>query len=265
MTEGSPKARPTVFIATPCYGGAVTQEYLLSVLSLVSQAAAAGIEIVVALQGHDSLITRSRNTLVGHFLETSATHLLFIDADIGFEPEQVRRMLAFDQDVVCGIYPLKVRDWGQKTIDQLRLGEPAETATLRYVGLACSGSEVERRGEFVTGEYAGCGFMLIRRAAIERMIMAYPETAYRAAHCYANVKARNTYALFESEIDHENGLYLSEDFAFCRRFRAMGGKIWLDTAGRLTHVGSHSFVGAPAIRFGASGAAGDASGAAVAA
>jgi len=265
MIDVRPNARPNVFIATPCYGGSVTQEYTLSLLGLIGFAAGAGIEIVVALQGHDSLITRSRNTLVGHFLETSATHLFFIDADIGFEAQQVQRMLAFDQDVVCGIYPLKVRDWGQQTVDQLRLGEPAETATLRYVGLACDAGEAERQGDFVTGQYAGCGFMLIKRSAIERMIMAYPETVYRAAHCYANAKARNTYALFESEIDHAEGLYLSEDFAFCRRFRSIGGKIWLDTASRLTHVGAHSFVGAPAIRFGASCAASEVAGTAFAA
>lgn len=257
MIDQNPNDRPVIFIATPCYGGLVPQEYVLSILELVSYAATRGLEMVFALQGHDSLITRSRNTLVSHFLQTTATHLIFIDADIGFQPKQLEQMLAFDQEVVCGVYPLKVRDSGQKTHEQMQSGEPWETASLRYVGLPCDPHELERRGSFVTGQYAGCGFMLIKRSAVERMILSYPETAYRASHCYTNAKAERTYALFESEIDHDEGIYLSEDFAFCRRFRAIGGKIWLDTAGRLTHVGSHSFVGAPAIRFAAHTAATD--------
>ena len=249
MAEMPPPARPTVFIATPCYGGLVSQEYTLSLLALSTYNTRVGLEIVVALQGHDSLVTRSRNTLVGHFLDSNATHLLFIDADIGFEPSQVERMVAFDEDVVCGIYPLKVRDWGPMSLDQMKLGVAAETASLRYVGLACDANEFEQRGDFVTGQYAGCGFMLIKRGAIERMITAFPETAYRAIHSYSNAKPRSGYTLFETEIDHQDGLYLSEDFAFCRRFRSIGGKIWLDTQGKLTHVGSHAFVGEPSIGF----------------
>ena len=103
--------RPMIFIATPCFGGLVSQHYMQSVISLIQYAGQAGFDAMLALLGHDSLITRSRNTLVTQFLESPASHLFFIDADISFDPRQVHEMLAFDQDVVAGIYPLKVINW----------------------------------------------------------------------------------------------------------------------------------------------------------
>lgn len=248
--SSKPSTRALIFIATPCYGGMVTQEYMLSILALVGHACASNFDALVALQGHDSLITRSRNTLVAHFLKaTPATHLMFIDADIGFDPVQVERMIAFDEEVVAGIYPLKVRQWGASCDERDANGERLDTATLLYVGMVCGKREIERRGAFVTGEYAGAGFLLIKRNALLRMIEAYPETRFSHIHSYTNAPAGVSHALFESEIDRESGLYLSEDFAFCRKFRAIGGKIWLDTEGRLTHVGSHLFEGAPLSRF----------------
>jgi hypothetical protein len=109
--------RPSVFVATPCFGGLVSQHYMQSVIGLIQFASQAGFDATLALLGHDSLITRSRNTLVTQFLNTpAATHLLFIDADISFEAEQVFHMLNFNREFVAGIYPLKVIDWNNAAI-----------------------------------------------------------------------------------------------------------------------------------------------------
>ena len=107
-----------------------------SVISLIIQLASrANFDAALALLGHDSLITRSRNTLVSQFLNTpEATHLLFIDADIGFDAEQVHAMLAFDREFVAGIYPLKVIDWSHPAIKRARDREraiPNRAAALR--------------------------------------------------------------------------------------------------------------------------------------
>jgi hypothetical protein len=246
-----PRRRPMVFVATPCFGGLVSQHYMQSVISLIQFASHANFDAALALLGHDSLITRSRNTLVSQFLNTpEATHLLFIDADICFEAEQVYEMLRFDQEFVAGIYPLKVIDWSNPAIKRAATArEPFQTAPLLYVGTLCAGNEREREGRFATAIYCGGGFMLLKRQVIERMIAAYPESRYKGVHAYSNAKTAESYALFDCMIDKETGTYVSEDFGFCQKWRDIGGKIWLDTEGKLAHIGAYHFQGDPKSRF----------------
>ena len=245
-------ANPTnIVICTPCFGGLVTQGYMLATTNLLMLGIQAGFGVSVELLGFDSLITRSRNTLVARFMDREdATHLLFVDADITFQPAQVARMVRFNQDVVAGMYPLKVRDWSADAIGRIRQGEGLETAPLRYVGAFAEGEDRQEQDGFVTGQYAGTGFMLIRRAALARMMRAYPELRFAAAHDRATQDpSPHQFALFDCMIEPETRHYLSEDYTFCRRWRDMGGQIWLDTQGALIHSGSHDFVGNPAMRY----------------
>lgn len=220
-------------------------------ISLVQLASQAKFDATLALLGHDSLITRSRNTLVSQFLNTPmATHLLFIDADISFQAEQVYHMLSFDREFVAGIYPLKVIDWSNPAIKRAATArETFQAAPLLYAGTLCSGNEGEREGRFTTAIYCGGGFMLLKRQVIERMIGAYPESRYKSLHAYSNAKSDENYALFDCMIDKETGAYISEDFGFCQKWRDIGGKIWLDTEGKLTHIGSYNFQGDPKARY----------------
>lgn len=238
----------SVFVATPCYGGQVHQLYMQSVIRLMQHARESFFDVTLGLLGNDSLITRSRNTLVSTFLDTQATHLMFIDADISFDPRQVERMLRFGENVVAGIYPLKVLDWAGAGGRSGTAEEPA----LRYCGTICDDGEIERRDGFVTGRQAGTGFMLITRETVLRMINAYPELRYSGMLVYPSQRGnRSYYALFDCMIDPDTGTYLSEDYAFCWRWRRIGGKVWLDTAGRLTHTGPHDFQGDPEPRYAA--------------
>ncbi|MDR3514595.1 MAG: hypothetical protein P4M00_02180 [Azospirillaceae bacterium] len=240
-----------LFVATPCYGGVVTQRYMQGVVALLQYGRELGLQVSVELLGYESLITRGRNTLVAKFLDTpTATHLMFIDADIGFELRQVHEMLKFDVDVVAGMYPLKLVDWDPPAMARAREGEDLTTSALRYVGAPCEGDALERRGPYVTGEYAGTGFMMIKRQVLTRLITAHPETHYQGTHTRADDwSSSNQYALFDCIIDPKSGYYLSEDYTFCHRWRAIGGKIWLDTEGRLFHIGPHEFHGKPGVRF----------------
>ena len=243
-----------VFIATPCFGGLVTQAYMQSVISLMQYQAQPPLKMTLALLGNDALITRSRNTLVSTFLnDTNATHLLFVDADISFAPEQVTRLLAADKDVIGAMYPIKTLDWdhaAQRRPDSLETGEEA---AMHYVGTPLEEAKARWDGDFVTASYVGTGMMLIRRRVLALMIDAYPHLQYNAIHSYPRVQRTpaTQYALFDCLIDETTGLYLSEDYAFCQRWRAMGGDIWLDTAARLTHTGAYGFAGNPATRYAA--------------
>jgi hypothetical protein len=241
-----------VLLGTPCYGGLVTHVYMQSVLRLMMEAPPKDVRLGLIQSAHDSLITRSRNAIVANFLDTpGATHLLFVDADIGFEPADFHRLLRFDEDLVAGRYPLKVRDWS-KILDLARTAPPGtklESLGLDYVGQPCAVADLEERDGFVTGTYAGTGFMMIKRRALELMIAAYPETKYREAQTFPRSKqpSPHLYSLFDCMVDADTGAYLSEDFTFCHRWRKLGHRLWLDTQSALVHVGSQEFRGQPLV------------------
>jgi hypothetical protein len=237
-------------VATPCYGGLVHQRYMQSVIGLLQSGPGLGLRVSIELLGSDSLVTRSRNALVTKFLDDeSATHLLFVDADIAFEARQLFRMLHFDEALVAGMYPLKMIHWDEAAIARAEAGEALDSAALSYVGFPCEDPAAERRDGFVSGLYAGAGFMLIRRAVFIRMMQAFPETHYSAAHTRpVPLSSPNQYALFDCMIDPVSRDYLSEDYAFCQRWRSIGGKLWLDTQSELTHIGPHEFEGRPRVR-----------------
>ena len=250
-------SRPMVFVATPCFGGMVSQGYMLSVIRLMSYVKAAGFDVTLSMIGYDALISRARSTLLGAFLDDpGATHLLFVDADISFYPQQVERLLRLDKEFAGALYPLKSIDWDQIPQRCVERGESVKQAALSYVGSLCPDGEGKQYGDFATGIYAGGGFQLIRRCALERMIAAYPETHFNHVHGFPMsgsrrdaVQSSNLYALFDCIIDPETGAYLSEDYSFCRRWRQIGGEIWLDVASKLSHCGPYEFVGDHASRF----------------
>ncbi len=242
-------------VATPCFGGQVSSIYTASLFKLqIALRSYSDIKLKLEMQQNDALITRARANLVSAFLDDpAATHLLFIDADIGFEPEQVLRLLACGADVCAGVYPIKRIDW-EKIRHTLSAGVPElSAAALHYVIEVEDPNRIETRGEFVRVRYAGTGFLMIKRQVLEKMCERYAALRFRADHNYSDALAgsRNRVALFECMIDPETGVYLSEDFAFCKRWIDMGGEIWADLASRLSHVGPTTYEGNLATQFAA--------------
>jgi hypothetical protein len=238
-----------IFLATPCYGAAVTLRYFHSVINTMVYGKSSGLAVTVETLAGDSLVPRARNSLVAKFLaHKQATHLLFVDADIGFEPEHLARLLALNEDIAACMYPLKQYFWDEAAVARARAGELITTAPLRYVGTPCPPEVCEWRGDFVTADYAGTGFMLISRRAILRLIEANPHLHFTTAHVPLNVAPELLYALFDTAIDPQTRHYLSEDYNFCALWRAIGGKIWLDTKSALIHTGGHEYLGDPSVR-----------------
>lgn len=238
-------SRVNLAIATPCYGGQLTMLYHESVVKLFAACTAQGVELTRFMIAGDALITRARNELVARFLDhPTTTHLLFIDADIGFEPEQVRRLLAFDADVTAAAYPVKAIEW-ERAQQLAANGALRPEVLFKYVYGVADPARIEGRNGFIKATYAGTGFMMIRRGALERMCSAFTDLRYRTVHSRSDIfkDSPHRYALFDCVIEPETGAYLSEDFTFCRRWTSLGGEIWIDSQSKLTHVGPVAFAG----------------------
>ena len=250
MTDSTPQ--PCLFVGTPCYGRQVTDAYAGSLLKLQLACQQREVRLQVQMLGSDALITRARQNIVARFLENeAASHLIFIDADMGFEPEQVFRLMDFDADMTAAIYPIKRIDWGKVAACAQTRRMPLESAALTYTTGFEEGARITVRDGFARVSYAGTGFLMIRRQALLSMIDHYPELRYANDHKPDDQLRGSQWrsALFNCMIDERTGTYLSEDFSFCRRWTDMGGEIWADLQSRLTHVGTVSFDGDVATQF----------------
>ncbi len=245
MPDPSPANQINLVIATPCFGGQVSALYANSVFKLQKLLRTyRDLSLKILFKDGDALITRARASLVAQFLDDpAATHLLFLDADIGFEPDQVLRLIESGADVCAAVYPIKRIEWDRvKTTIESARPNPA-AAALKYVFEVEDPNAVAEKGGFVKVRYAGTGFLMIRRAALERMCQRYRQLQYKRDHSLdAATASDNRFALFECMIA-EDGTYLSEDFAFCKRWTDIGGEIWADLNSRLNHVGPAVFCG----------------------
>ena len=203
-------------------------------------------EIALRVQtlGMESLVTRARNTLVANFLDDEhATHLLFIDADIGFSTAVIKRMLDFDDQVVCAPYPMKLINWS--AIPQLVKDDlDYKTLSLPYVLNFADKDNVEVKTGFAKVLDAATGCLLMKRECLLKMVKEYPDLHYKTDQIIdgKEYKSENTYLFFDTMKD-EDGRYLSEDYAFSRRWQKIGGSIWADLSSDLIHYGQYKFQG----------------------
>jgi hypothetical protein len=256
MSAAAPNNPINLVVATPCFGGQISVVYAASLLRLEKRLKAfRGVDLKVLFKDGDALITRARASLVAQFLDDpAATHLLFIDSDIGFEPEQALRLIQCGADMCAAVYPIKRLDWDKvrKTMAAAR-PDPA-AAALKYVFEVDDPNAVTEKGGFVKVRYAGTGFLMIRRGVLERMCGRYPQLQYQRDHSIdATSSSHHRFALFECMIA-DDGTYLSEDFAFCKRWTDMGGEIWADLDSKLSHVGPMAFRGDLSSQFAGAGA-----------
>lgn len=220
--------KSNVFIATPCYGGLVTDQYFLSVFRATQNLMRHGINFRLTTLRNESLITRARNILTAMFLESDCTHLLFIDADIEFQPDDIIRALAHDKDVLAGAYPKKAL--------------PIQYAmNFKFLDKDKQQIRVENGAAEVLD--ASTGFFLIKRETIEKLMKAHPELHYKNDSNIDPKFNKYCYALFDTILDPKDNRYLSEDYTFCRRLQAIGGEVWVDLSTKLNHVGSYTFEG----------------------
>jgi len=244
-----------ILIATPMYGGMCGGSYTKSTADLASMAAQYGMDVRFYYLFNESLITRARNYLVDEFLRSDCTHLMFIDADIGFDPNDVIALSVIaeagnDKEIVCGPYPKKCIAWEKikRAVDRGFADKDPENLE-KYVGdyvfnpKQGSGSiPLDEPVEVLEG---GTGFMMIQRSALEKFAAAYPQYKYlpdhvRTAHFDGT---REIMQYFQAEIDPKSKRYLSEDYWFCQKMWDIDVKTWLCPWMKLQHMGSYVFAG----------------------
>jgi hypothetical protein len=224
-----------VFLATPCYGGQVHMIYTQSLLALQPACATRGVGLVLDLGGGEALIGRARAGMMMRFLASPATHLLFADADVGFEPEDVFRLLAARRDVIGGLYPRKRLD--RAALDRSVADEEPNpfARAMRLEAEPLPPDQVARSGELYTVAATGTGFLMISRAAAQRMVDGYPQLRAGLGDVHGSSVTAAT-MVFDSFVEPETGVYLNDYGAFCRRWRDLGGQVWVDPGCRIAHL-----------------------------
>ena len=221
-------ARDSVLFCTPCYGGQVTRGFWLSTIALEQHMMLAHLPHAWQTLENESLITRGRNVLSAHFLASEFDKLFFIDADILFTPDDVGKILSLDADVGVGVYPMKARGAGYNAWIKGKLAKDI--------------LPFERPVEV---DYAGTGFMCIRRSVFGRLKSAYPKLRRQEGlmHDRKPGECWNFFGQMPIDVPGELSIEVSEDYAFCERFRRIGGKIVMDPSVRLKHIGTAVYDG----------------------
>jgi len=246
-----------LFVGTPMYGGFAHGMFQKACLDLQGLCIKYGIEVKFSFLFNESLVTRARNYIVDEYIRSGFTHLLFIDSDISFDPNDVIALLALDKDVIGGPYPKKSINWGAIWKASKRLAtdpnfdeskwSPGELEGVagEYVFNPVPGTTQFKVTEPLEVMEIGTGYMLIKRHVFDKFREEYPHLNYKPDHAgQPNFDgSRYIHAYFDTVIDPDSHRYLSEDYMFCQYWRAIGGSVWLCPWMKTEHVGTYSFKG----------------------
>lgn len=204
----------SILFCTPCYGGMAHAAHMGSCLNLKEELTKLGVEHEWLLGSNESLIHRGRMEMTATFLKTKFTHMMWLDSDIEFTPEDVAALWNIDADIAVGVYAMKKRD-------------------AQWFAAWKDGKLIKDLNQFpgpIEVDYAGTGFMLIRREVVESLAKDVP--TFEGANGPAP-------ALYQTPI--HNGILESEDYFFCRLARENGFKIIMDPRVRLKHWGQYAY------------------------
>jgi len=209
-----------VHIAMPCYGGMLTESTFMSFIKWANTARQLGIDWTLETMVNESLISRARNTLTAKFLDMSeATHLFFVDADIGWEPWHLLVLLNRDVDVIAGLYPMK-------------------TMPIKWVVNGFEGAETGPDGLQEVSK-AGTGFLLMKKHVFEKL-NKHPAVKQYKNDIGLDPKFDQYLKTYFDTAVRQNRYY-SEDWTFCENWRDLGGKVFVDKRVLLRHSGSYVF------------------------
>lgn len=211
------RPRQSLLIATPTIDGNLHVSHVESLLRSSHKLRQLGIPYEISYEVGNSIVSDARNQLVSRFLQGKHSDLLFIDADIAWNEDDLARLLGWDVPLVAGAYRRK-----QQNID----------FTVKF------GPTIDQRKGLMVAERVGTGFLRIRRTVFEQMAQRYPELQLKFK---GQRPAEQLYAFFDNSI--VDGRYVGEDFTFCDRWRRIGGEVLVDPMIQLRHIGSQAYEG----------------------
>jgi hypothetical protein len=233
-----------ILIASPTYDGSVRVEYMRALFQTTDYFNKAGIGWDMVVEPSTVLHIMRSVMATKAVLESDFTHLLFIDTDMGFSASIVQRMVEADKALIAAIYPYRafplheVVEEGGKTLRQL-ISEKAPYA----VRFAPDTTNITIAGGICEVDTIGTGLMLIKTDALRTMIDKAGIEKFANHFPYDQwLKNPFYYAFFDHII--ENGMYLGEDYSFCRRWqRHMGEPIHAICDTEIMHVGNLPVIG----------------------
>jgi hypothetical protein len=251
---------PKIFILTPCYGGLCHANYTSSLINTINCFNSLSIKYQIEFCCNDSLISRARNNIVAKAMsDKEMTHMMFIDSDITWAPEDILKLLMKDKNLIGGVYPLKRYDWAKLASDPGKIKEWisnknkqdilkqfSESDFIQHKMLEYNvnflNSSISIENNLIQVKHIASGFMMIKRQTIELMCKAFPSTKYTDDVSYLKGDQNNyAYALFDTGVHEDH--YLSEDWMFCTRWIEMGGKCFIDVTINLVHSGTEHYKG----------------------
>lgn len=210
-----------ILIATPAYGGLVYSKYTESLVYTCFMLKMMNIEFQLKYI-NNQIVTRARNMCSSIFLDDKTfTHMLFIDADVVWDPLDVQKLIMHEKECVVGVYPNKCYYWNNGKL----ILNPSSVIK----------EPLEKNNGLTKLKYGATGFMLIARGALEKIkhdveIFYLPDS---------EGKKIKLYNFFDCKVVDED--YLTEDYHFSYLLNKNGGDIYADMSIRLTHIGTHEY------------------------
>ncbi|WP_322024833.1 hypothetical protein [Burkholderia sp. BCC1977] len=240
-----------IFVATPAYGGMCYLPYVNGLLELQRACLSAGLEFEYFYLSGTALLHQQRNVAVERFLHSGLSHMMFIDADVGFRGSDVIRMFEQQQDVMLGLYPSKSINWA--AVAEAARSDPSApperialySADYSQTAYAIDGAPSVIRLDAISEIHSGgAGLMMIARGVFETMAQAYPETKVQFPPSYRNLSPDSATMHEHFEFLREpDGRSLSEDLSFCKKWRMCGGKLYACSWFQTVHAGLHLYDG----------------------
>jgi hypothetical protein len=244
-----------LFVATPMYGGQCAGMFAKSIADLSAFCAKHEIPLQLYFLFNESLITRARNYCCDEFMRSDAQHLMFIDSDIGFNPQDIIALMALQAqdskfDIIGGPYPKKCISW-EKIKHAVDKGVADEDPNVleRFVGDFVfnpkGGQQTIAIGEPVEVLEIGTGFMMISKDAMTKFSEKFSQYSYKPDHVRTEHfdGSREIVQYFQAEIDPVSKRYLSEDYWFCQKAQQIELRTWFCPWMKLQHVGTYIFGG----------------------